>query len=95
MRKVTVSRPQKAQFPFTKGKILIDGSESEVVKAGKSATFEVPDGNHNIQVVFASVPPAESNFLQMNASDGDTRFEVKIKVPLRNTDSTTAELTKI
>ena len=94
MRKVTVSRPQKAVFAFTKGKILIDGSEREVVKAGKSATFEIPDGNHRIQVVFASIPPTESDLLQINASDGDTGFEVKIKVPLSNMDSTTAELTK-
>ena len=94
MRKATVNRPQKAVFPFTKGKILIDGSECEVVKAGKSATFEIPDGTHSIQVVFAGVPPTESNFLQISASDGDTSFEVKIKVPLSNMDSTTAELTK-
>jgi len=94
MRKVTVSRPQKAVFAFTKGKILIDGSECEVVKAGKSAIFEIPDGNHRIQVVFASIPPTESNLLQIEASDGDTSFEVKIKVPLSNMDSTTAELTK-
>ena len=94
MRKVTVSRPQKAVFAFIKGKILIDGSESAIVKAGKSATVEIPDGNHSIQVVFAGIPPTESNFLQINASDGDTSLEVKIKVPLSNTDSTTAELTK-
>ena len=94
MRKVTVNRPQKVQFPFTKGKILIDGVEGEAVKAGKSVTFEVPDGNHRIQVVFASIPPTESNLLQVDASDGDTSFEVKIKVPFGNNDSTTAELTK-
>jgi hypothetical protein len=92
---VTVSRPQKAVFPFTKGKILIDNSECGVVKAGKSATFEIPDGSHSIQVVFASLPPTESNYLQISASDGDAGFEVRIKVPLDNNDSTTAELTKI
>jgi len=94
MRKVTVSRPQKVQLTFTKGKILIDGNERGVVKAGKSATFDIPDGNHSIQVVFASLPPTESNFFQIDASDGDTSFEVKIKVPLSNDDSTTAELMK-
>jgi hypothetical protein len=95
MRKVTVNRPQKVQFPFTKGKVLIDGVERETVKAGKSAAFEVPDGSHRIQVVFGSLPPTESNLLQIEASDGDTSFEVKIKVPLSSSDSTTAELTKI
>ena len=94
MRKVTVNRPQKAVFPFIKGKILFDGSEREIVKAGKSTTFEIPDGNHHIQVVFGGLPPTESNLVQITASDGDASFEVKIKVPLRNTDSTTAELTK-
>ena len=94
MRKVTVSRPQKAVFAFTKGKIMIDGVERETVKAGKAATFEIPDGNHRIQVVFAGIPPTESDLLQIDASDGDTSFEVKIKVPLSNTDSTTAELIK-
>jgi hypothetical protein len=95
MRKATVSRPQKAVFPFTKGKILIDGSEREIVKAGKSATVEIPDGNHIIHVVFGGIPPTESNSLPINAADGDLSFEVKIKVPLRNTDPTTAELTRI
>jgi len=94
MRKVTVSRPQKAVFPFIKGKIMIDGSERETVKAGKSATFEIPDGYHSISVVFSGLPPTESNSLQISGSDGESSFEVKIKVPLRNTDSTTAELTK-
>ena len=94
MRKVTVSRPQKAVFAFTKGKILVDNSEREIVKAGKSATVDIPDGTHTIQVVFAGLPPTESNFLPISASDGDTSFEVKIKVPLSNMDSTTAELTK-
>ena len=95
MRKVTVSRPQKAVFALIKGKILIDGSEREIVKAGKSTTFEIPDGNHSIQVVFKGIPPTESNFLHITAPDGDVSLEVKIKVPLSNMDSTTAELTKI
>ena len=94
MRKVTVNRPQKAKLPFTKGKILIDGSECEVVKAGKTATFEIPDGNHDIQLVFSSVPPVNSNVLRIDSSDGDTSFEINITVPLKNEDPTYAELTK-
>ena len=93
MRKATVNRPQKA-LPFTKGKIMIDGVECETVKAGKSATFEVPDGNHLLQVVFGSVPPTNSNPVEIGASDADANFEVKITVPLRSTDPTTATLTK-
>ena len=95
MRKVTVSRPQKAVFPFIKGKIFIDGNECETVKAGKTTTFEIPDGYHSIYVVLKGVPPTESNSLQINASDGDASFEIKIKVPLSNMNPTTAELTKI
>ena len=93
MRKITVSRPQKIQMPFTKGKILIDGNECEIVKAGKTATFEIPDGGHDIQVIFAAVPPVNSNVLRIEQSDGDTALEVKIKVPLKN-DPTYAELTR-
>ena len=93
MRKVTVSRPQKAQLPFSKGKILIDGSEREIVKAGKSVTFEIPDGNHDIQLVFKAVPPVSSNVLRIESTDGDTSFEVNITVPLKS-EETTAELTK-
>jgi len=96
MRNVTVNRPQKFPFPFTKGKILIDDAEHEAApKAGKSVTFEVPDGNHCIQVVFASIPPTESNELTIEASDGDTAFEVRVKVPVGSYEGTTAELTKI
>ena len=95
MRKITVSRPQKLQFMFTKGKVLIDGIEREIVKAGKSAVLEIEDGSHRIQVIFASLPAVESNELTINPSDGDVAFEVKIKVPLKNTDPTTAELAKI
>jgi hypothetical protein len=94
MRKITVNRPQKIQLPFSKGRILIDGSEREVVKAGKTATFEIPDGNHDIQVIFAAQPPVNSNVLHIEQSDGDMVFEVKIKVPLSNNDPTYAELTK-
>ena len=76
------------------GKILIDGSECEIVKAGKTATFEIPDGSHDIQVIFGAVPPVNSNVLRIEQSDGDMAFEVKIKVPLKNSDPTYAELTK-
>ena len=93
MRKVTVERPQKIQLPFSKGKILIDNNECETVKAGKIAVFEVPDGGHDIQVIFAAAPPVNSNILRIEESDGDTAFEVKIIVPLKN-DPTYAELTK-
>ena len=94
MRKVTVSRPQKVKLPFSKGKILIDGNECEIVKAGKTATFDVPDGDHDIQVVFAAIPPVESNVLRIDSSDGDMSFEVNIKVPLKSTEPTIAELVK-
>ena len=93
MRKITVERPQKMQLPFSKGKILIDDKECEIVKAGKSATFEVPDGGHAIQVVFAAAPPVNSNVMHIEPSDGDVSFEVKIIVPLKN-DDTYAELTR-
>jgi len=94
MRKVTLVRPQKMQFLFTKGKVLLDGSECAVVKAGKSVEFEIPDGSHSIQVHFPVLPPISSNTLFIEQTDGDSVFEVKINVPLKNTDSTTAELTK-
>ena len=93
MRKVTVSRPQKIQLPFSKGTILIDSKECESVKAGKTVTFEIPDGNHTIHMIFKAAPPVSSNELLIAASDGDTSFEVKIVVPLKN-DPTYAELTK-
>ena len=93
MRKITVSRPQKIQLPFSKGKILIDNNECEVVKAGKTAVFEVADGEHDIQVVFSAAPPVNSNVLRIEESDGDTAFEIKIVVPLKN-EPTYAELTK-
>ena len=93
MRKVTVVRPQKIQLPFSKGKILIDNNECEIVKAGKTVTFEIPDGGHDIQVIFAALPPVNSNVLQIEPSDGDITFEVKIIVPLKN-DTTYAELTR-
>ena len=94
MRKITVERPQKIQLPFSKGKILIDDNECETVKAGKTVTFEIPDGGHDIQVIFAAVPPVNSNVIRIEESDGDIAFEVKIKVPLKNTDPTYAELTR-
>ena len=93
MRKVTVDRPQKVQLLFTKGKILIDNNECEVVKAGKTAVFEIPDGGHDIQVVFAALPPVNSNVLRIEESDGDTAFEIKIVVPAKS-EPTYAELTK-
>ena len=94
MRKITVTRPQKIQFPFTKGKILINGTECAVIKAGKTVEFEIPDDARDIQVTFAVAPPVQSNVLQIDPADGDAAFEVKIKVPLKNTDPTYAELTK-
>ena len=93
MRKVTISRPQKLKLPFSKGKILLDGNECEIVKAGKTTTFEIPDGNHDIQVVLAAVPPVNSNILRIDNSDGDMSLEIKITVPLNNTE-TYAELIK-
>ena len=94
MRKITVTRPQKLQLPFSKGKILIDDNECGIVKAGKTVVFEIFDGGHDIQVIFAAVPPVTSNILHIEQSDGDITFEVKIKVPLKNTDPTYAELTR-
>ena len=93
MRKVTVNRPQKIVLPFSKGKVLLDGNELGIVKAGKSATFEIPDGARDIQLVFKAIPPVNSNVLHIDGSEGDTSFEVKIIVPLSG-DDTTAELTK-
>ena len=93
MRKITVARPQKIQLPFSKGKILIDNKECEIVKAGKTVEFEIPDGGHDIQVVFAALPPVNSNVLRIEPSDGDVTFEVKIIVPVKS-DSTYAELTR-
>ena len=93
MRKVTVKRPQRFKLLFSKGKILISGNELGIVKAGKTVTLDIPDGNHDIQLVFAAIPPVESNVLHIDSSDGDTSFEVDIKVPINN-DETTAELTR-
>ena len=93
MRKVTVNRPQKIQFVFTKGKVHLDGSECAVVKAGGTATFEVPDGDHQVQVKFASIPPVDSNVVLVEAGDGDVNIEVKIIVPLKS-GPTQVELTK-
>ena len=80
MRKLTVIRPQRIHFPFTKGKILIDGQEREVVKAGKTVSVEVADGYHDLQVTFASIPPTYSNVVPIEPTDGDLTFEVKIVV---------------
>jgi hypothetical protein len=55
-------------------------------------TFEIPDGNHDIQVAFGSLPPVNSNPLPINGSDGDTSFEIKIVVPVSSQNSTYAEL---
>ena len=94
VRKVTVARPQRIQLPFSKGKILIDDNECEVVKAGKTVVFEISDDSHDIQIIFAGLPPVASNVFHIEQSDGDLTFEVKIKVPLNNADPTYAELTK-
>ena len=79
MRKITVSRPQ-LHFPFIKGKILIDGSEREIIKARKTVTLEIADGYHDIQITFASIPPTHSNVVPIEPTDGDLTFEVKIVV---------------
>jgi len=92
MRKITVSRPEKMKLPFSKGKILIDGNECGVVKAGKTESLDIPDNSRDIQVIFAAVPPVSSNVLSIGSAD--TAFEVRIKVPLKNTEETYAELTK-
>ena len=94
MRKVTVNRPQKIKLPFTKGRVILNGKECEIVKAGKSVTFEVPDGNHELQVIFNAVPVVNSNPVRIDSTDGDTRFEIKITVPINN-DETHAELFKV
>ena len=94
MRKVTVSRPEKIKLPFSKGKILIDGNECETVKAGKTTTFEITDGDHDIQLVFKAIPPVNSNVLRIDSTDGDTSFEVKITVPLSSDEPTYAGLTR-
>lgn len=93
MRKATLSRPQKMQFPLIKGNICLDGSDCAQVKAGKEVTFEIPDGAHEIQVYFASVPPTSSNVLSISELDEALAFEVKIIVPLKG-GATTAQLTK-
>ena len=93
MRKVTVIRSQKALLPFNKGKILIDNSECGIVKAGKTTELEIPDGAHDIQVIIAAIPAVNSNILNIEESDGDTVFDIKITVPLKGGD-TIAELTK-
>ena len=93
MRKVTVIRSQLFKLPFTKGRILIDNKECETVKASKTAVFEIPDGEHDIQVIFNAIPPVNSNILRIEQEDGDTVFEVKIIVPLKSSP-TYAELTK-
>ena len=93
MRKVTVNRPQKVKLPFSKGRILLNDNEIGVVMAGKTATFDIPDGNHDIQLVFSAIPPVNSNVLRIDASDGDTSFEVTITVPF-NSEETTAELVR-
>ena len=94
MRKVTIARPQKIQFPFIKGKILIDGKECEVVKAGKTAEIQISDGSHDVQVTFASIPPTNSNPIYIDEADGDLELVVNIKVPLKSNDTAYAELTK-
>ena len=94
MRKVTVKRPQKVKLPFSKGRIMLNGTEREIVKAGKTVTFEIPDGNHDIQVIFAAIPPVNSNALRIDSADGDTTFEIEIIVPL-NSEETTAILKRI
>jgi hypothetical protein len=93
VRKVTVARPQKIQLPFSKGKVLVDSNELAEVKKGSTVVFEIPDGAHNIQVVFKAVPAVESNILPISESDGDLSFEIKIVVPLKS-EPTYAILTK-
>ena len=94
MRKITISRPQKGVLPFSKGKIMIDNVENEIIKAGKTAVVEVPDGHHDLQIVFAALPPVNSNVVYIEETDGDIDFEVKITVPLSNQTYTYAELTR-
>jgi hypothetical protein len=93
MRKVTVSRPQRIQLPFSKGLVLVGGKELAQVKGGGTAAFDIPDGAQDIQVTFKAVPPVQSNILQISESDGNLSLEVKIIVPINGGD-TTAELTK-
>lgn len=93
MRKVTIERPQKLVLPFSKGKILIDNNECGIVKAGKTTVLEIPDGSHDIQIIFSAVPPVNSNVLNIAETDGDATFEVKIIVPLKN-EETYAEITR-
>ena len=92
MRKLTVMRPQKV-LPFSKGSIMIDNNECGIVKAGKTETIEIPDGNCGIQLIFKALPPVNSNVIFLTEADGDTTLEVKITVPLKN-DETTAEIFK-
>ena len=92
MRKITLSRPQKVLLPFSKGKIIVNGNECAVVKAGKTVVFEVPDDARDIQVIFAGLPPTNSNVLFINQIEGDISLEVKITVPLSNEVPTYAEL---
>jgi len=93
MPKITVNRPERMKLLFSKGRILIDGNECGVVKAGKKVNLDIPDGSRDIQVVFKAVPPVNSNVLPIGSAD--TSFEVRIKVPLKNTEETYAELTKV
>ena len=94
MRKITISRPQKAILPFSKGKIMIDYQETEIIKPGKTVVVEVPDGHHDLQIIFAALPPVNSNVVYIEETDGDINFEVKITVPLNNQIETFATITR-
>ena len=94
MRKATISRPQKVVLPFSKGKIMIDNYECDIIKPGKTVTVEIPDGNHYLQVIFAALPPVLSDVVQIMEEDGDLEFEIKIIVPLTNGVETYATLTR-
>ena len=95
MRKVTLARPQKVVFPFSKGKILVDYQEKAIVKAGKTVVFEIPDGRHDIQIIFNDIPPTHSNPVRIEETDGDVSLEVKIIVPLTNNSASIAELKRV
>jgi len=43
-------------------------------------TLEIPDGLHDLQVIFPSIPPTHSNVIHIEAHEGDMAFEAKIIV---------------
>jgi hypothetical protein len=77
MRKVTIARPQKIIYPFIKGIVLFDREEREILKAGKTVVFEIPDGRHDIQILLKALPPTYSNVVFIGEKEGDLSLDVE------------------